>query len=525
MNYKTNNSSKLSNKKNAKKSNLTNSKNSSKYNKIKSSSKNKSSSNSQQSKLSNSSKKNNSNSKNNYYKNLYKNKWSKTNEAVLDNKTYVLPKHHEFELYFCVWRMYSLVDPDTKKSFLRRYWIVIGKGHKSYRKFDNQRDAIKYFRNLKKYAKMKIQSSNSKEFTRTIYTIFEMIYQGIDANKIFNNKLSKKKKEIDDNEIDYVDEYTQLDILLNDEDTETNNFDHEEKNIDEVINEKEGDTLVLDYKLDIDEDADKSTKEIKYQDIKYEYDETKTIETTQEQKIDNNYFDFNYDITKLNNLTQENNITEYQPIEDSLVDNSFKEEKTFDKLEPTFKNENFTMHELQKKDDISKEPTKDLYVPYTYNGNTELIYTSEVENQNNNYYQQNEQNQNYREWNNNHLSLNNFTQSSGNTEILIYENNNTIEENYNDNNNKQSIYDLISTTEKEFPTKTSNDLELEEDSQELEKDMQIIQHNTSLNEAINHQITKKNKRKGMKITFILLSIILVIGAIVSVVLLFIFKII
>lgn len=44
----------------------------------------------------------NTKSKNNYYKNLYKNKFSRTNEVVIDNKTYVLPKHDSFETYFCV---------------------------------------------------------------------------------------------------------------------------------------------------------------------------------------------------------------------------------------------------------------------------------------------------------------------------------------------------------------------------------------------------------------------------------------
>lgn len=41
-------------------------------------------------------------SKSNYYKNLYKNKYSRTNEVVINNKTYVLPKHDSFETYFCV---------------------------------------------------------------------------------------------------------------------------------------------------------------------------------------------------------------------------------------------------------------------------------------------------------------------------------------------------------------------------------------------------------------------------------------
>ena len=63
----------------------------------------------------------NTKSKNNYYKNLYKNKFSRTNEVVIDNKTYVLPKHDSFETYFFFFLMYSLTDPLTKKSFIRKF--------------------------------------------------------------------------------------------------------------------------------------------------------------------------------------------------------------------------------------------------------------------------------------------------------------------------------------------------------------------------------------------------------------------
>lgn len=434
----------------------------------------------------------NTKSKNNYYRNLYKNKFSRTNEVVINNKTYVLPKHDSFETYFCVWRMYSLTDPISKKSFIRKFWIVIGKGHKSYRKFENQRDAIRYFRNLKKYAKMKIQANNSKQFVRTIYTIFEMIYQGIDTNKIFGQSPRNNNKSHEDT--DYVDEYTQLDLLLNNDDTGENNQEIEE-DIDKVINEKEGDTLVLNYKLDIDEDADKKTREIQYEQTKQAYDDADDItqETTKQFTTNEN--------TKTATYEYYNGETEHLGLLDRQMDDTPILGQT----------------QINYFDDVNQ--TK--YDSPSQIGNTELIYTNEiVENQSQPY----QQHQNINSLVNETCSYNNeINLPSGDTEIIIYKSDDTTEISTSDSN-KTSLYDLITNDNKDFPEAKSNDLELEEDFKEFENDLNIIQHNTSLNKTIHHEKHKRNHKKVAIATVSSILAILIIGGI-AVILLFVLNII
>lgn len=444
----------------------------------------------------------NTKSKNNYYKNLYKNKFSRTNEVVIDNKTYVLPKHDSFETYFCVWRMYSLTDPLTKKSFIRKFWIVIGKGHKSYRKFESQRDAIRYFRNLKKYAKMKIQGNNSKEFLRTIYTIFEMIYQGINTSKVLSQSSRNKNNNKSHEDGDYVDEYTQLDLLLNNDDTGENNQEIEE-DIDKIITEKEGNTLVTNYKLDIDEDADKKTSEIQYEQTKQAYDDADDItkETTKQFTTNENpktvtYEYYNGETKHLGLLDRQMDDT---PILGQTQINYFDDFNQF-------------------KYDIPSQI-----------GNTEPIYKNEiVENQWQPFQPQSNMNSSVNETPsyNNEINL-----PSGNTEVIIYKSGDTATISTSDStsystsdSNKSSLYDLITNDNKDFPETKSNDLELEEDVKEFESDLNIIQHNTSLNKTIHDEKHKRNHKKVTIITVVSILAILVIGLIV-VILLFALKII
>lgn len=440
-------------------------------------------------------------SKSNYYQNLYKNKYSKTNEVVINNKTYVLPKHDSFETYFCVWRMYSLIDPVSKKSFIRKFWIVIGKGHKSYRKFETQREAIRYFRNLKKYAKMKIQAINSKQFVKTIYTIFEMIYQGIDTNKIFNQKPTKNSKSYD--ESDYIDEYTQLDVLLNNDDTNENHQEIEE-DIDKIINEKEGDTLVLNYKLDIDEDADKKTKEIQYEQIKREYEDTDDVtqeNTTQTATNENeNYINENIKTSSFKFYSGE---TEHLGNLDRQMDDTPILGQT----------------QINYFDNINQIE----YSSPTQINNTELIYTTEInENPAQHNYHQLAQNVNNSTPEISSSNQNNY--SSGNTEIIIYKSDDTAEIDSNDLS-KTSLYELITKDNKDFPDPKSNDLELEEELKEFDNDLNIIQHNTSLNKAIHNEKHKRNHKKNtILIATSSILAFLIIAAIV-VVLLFVFNII
>ena len=495
----------------------------------------------------------NTKSKNNYYKNLYKNKFSRTNEVVIDNKTYVLPKHDSFETYFCVWRMYSLTDPLTKKSFIRKFWIVIGKGHKSYRKFESQRDAIRYFRNLKKYAKMKIQGNNSKEFLRTIYTIFEMIYQGINTSKVLSQSPRNKNNNKSHEDGDYVDEYTQLDLLLNNDDTGENNQEIEE-DIDKVINEKEGNTLVTDYKLDIDEDADKKTREIQYEQTKQAYDDADDItkETTKQFTTNENtktvtyeYYngetkhlgllDRQMDDTPILGQTQINYFDDFNQIKfDDINQIKFDIPSQSGNTESIYKNENVD-NQLQP---YQQNPNMNSWVDETpsYNneinlpsGNTESTYKNEnVDNQ----LQPYQQNPNMNSWVNETPSYNNeINLPSGNTEVIIYKSGDTATISTSDSasdstrdSNKTSLYDLITNDNKDFPETKSNDLELEEDVKEFESDLNIIQHNTSLNKTIHDEKHKRNHKKVTIITVVSILGILVIGLIV-VILLFALKII
>lgn len=405
-------------------------------------------------------------SKSNYYKNLYKNKYSRTNEVVINNKTYVLPKHDSFETYFCVWRMYSLIDPVNKKSFIRKFWIVIGKGHKSYRKFENQRDAIRYFRNLKKYAKMKIQDINSKQFVRTIYTIFEMIYQGIDTSKIFGQTSTNNKSH---EEKDYVDEYTQLDVLLNSDDADEHNQKIEE-DIDKVIQEKEGDTLVLNYKLDIDEHADKTTKEIQHEQINPEYNETKNI--IHESPKTSSFEFYSGETNHLGLLDRQMDKT---PILGQTQINYFDNMNQKESLNPSYSNQQSQRFDTSTSDFSSHS--------------NELNY------------------------------------SNNDTEVVIYKSDDTNVLSINDsNNNKTSLYESITNSNKDFPELKSNDLELEEDLKDFEKDLNIIQHNTSLNKAIHQEKQKRNHKKNTIAILSTILIILIIAAVV-VVLLFVLKII
>ena len=120
---------------------------------------------------------------------------------------------------------------------------------------------------------------------------------------------------------------------------------------------------------------------------------------------------------------------------------------------------------------------------------------------------------------------------SGNTEIILYKSDDTTTISTSDStsdlisdSNKTSLYDLITNDNKDFPETKSNDLELEEDVKEFESDLNIIQHNTSLNKTIHDEKHKRNHKKVTIITVVSILGILVIGLIV-VILLFALKII
>lgn len=242
-------------------------------------------------------------------------------EVVINNRKFIIPKNHNFHNYLCVWRMYLMTNPKTKKQYVKKFWIVIGEEHKHYRKFKTQEEAIQYFRNLKKFAKMKVQSSRTKEFNRTIYTFFEMIFQGLDIVDVESNtkeiKAKINNKNYDENE-EYEDEYTKYDLYIN-EDTSDTPID--ETHIDKIILDQEGKDTVLisqneinSYLIEQDQtELDESKeKEQPFESIPSHYYETvqreiikeKTKENDVEPKTESNTYSFE---TKTYNFSNNEN--------------------------------------------------------------------------------------------------------------------------------------------------------------------------------------------------------------------------
>lgn len=155
-------------------------------------------------------------------------------QIIYLNSNKSLPKRIEFVGYSCIRRYYKVIESSTGKEKLVRMWIVIGDGHKRYRKFETQAEAINYFRNIQKYAFMRIQSINSTKFTKTIYTIFELKWRGINTNELSKGTTTKEVIYLDDDK-DYEDQFSQYDEFNS---KEYESFDY--SSIDAVIVENEG---------------------------------------------------------------------------------------------------------------------------------------------------------------------------------------------------------------------------------------------------------------------------------------------
>ena len=114
---------------------------------------------------------------------------------------------------------------------------MIGDGHRRYRKFETQADAIKYFRKLKKFAKMRVQSVNSKEFIKTTPTFLLLQYQGLKIDL----EAAEKEQEalVFDDSQNFEDQFSQYDDV---EKVAYESVDHAE--IDKVIAENEGDVFL-----------------------------------------------------------------------------------------------------------------------------------------------------------------------------------------------------------------------------------------------------------------------------------------
>lgn len=156
-----------------------------------------------------------------------------SSQIIYSNSSKNVPKRTEFVGYSCIRRYYKVIEYATGKEKLVRMWIVIGDGHKRYRKFETQAEAINYFRNIKKYAFMRIQSVHSTKFTKTIYTFLELQWRGINVQELSKDVNSKEVIYLDDK--DYEDQFSQYDEVDNEE---YESFDY--SSIDAVIIENEG---------------------------------------------------------------------------------------------------------------------------------------------------------------------------------------------------------------------------------------------------------------------------------------------
>ncbi|MGL4342963.1 MAG: hypothetical protein ACRCRZ_00115 [Metamycoplasmataceae bacterium] len=93
----------------------------------------------------------------------------------------------DYRQYSCTWHI------DSKTG--GKYWIVLEDGKKWYRRLDTQTEGIEYFRELKTYAKMRIQSSKSKSFSRNVITkLAQDKYGTITAFEVVLKKELKKRE-------------------------------------------------------------------------------------------------------------------------------------------------------------------------------------------------------------------------------------------------------------------------------------------------------------------------------------------
>ena len=195
-------------------------------------------------------------------------------------------KRHEIFFYSCVRRYYNILDRATKETETKRMWIVIGDGHKRYRKFETQADAIRYFRKLKKFARMRVQSVSSKEFVKMVSTFMLMEERGVNLSSIDEVETPETNSNVDETQ-NFEDQYSQYDVV-EEEFSDSNDIDHHEE-IDKVLSEQEGDSFIgstseIDQNgadlTEIEEDVDdEEVTYVKTEEIPIIYkDSTKTIE-------------------------------------------------------------------------------------------------------------------------------------------------------------------------------------------------------------------------------------------------------
>ena len=236
-------------------------------------------------------------------------KFDDSNESnyILKTNKRGFTKRHEIFFYSCVRRYYNILDRATKETETKRMWIVIGDGHKRYRKFETQADAIRYFRKLKKFARMRVQSVNSKEFVKMVSTFMLMEERGVNINSVDEVETPETNSNIDESQ-NFEDQYSQYDAV-EEEVVDSNDVNYHEE-IDKVLSEQEGDSFIGSTS-EIDqnnnsvqvEDEDNDDEEVTYvktEEIPIIYqDTTKTIEPKIQNLPANNATNENVETTTL----------------------------------------------------------------------------------------------------------------------------------------------------------------------------------------------------------------------------------
>lgn len=110
------------------------------------------------------------------------------------------------ENYSCISLIFSSVDQENNIQHQVKKWILMNDENKKYKIFNTQNEVVQHFRHLKIYAKMKVQSTNSDEFVKTVYTILE-----IERKNNKDNELEFKDEFVEG--IDFVDEFSKYDII------------------------------------------------------------------------------------------------------------------------------------------------------------------------------------------------------------------------------------------------------------------------------------------------------------------------
>ena len=282
---------------------------------------------------------------------------STTREVVINNKLVKLPKRLGVESYSCIWRIYNMIDQKTKESYTKRFWIVIGDGHKRYRKFETLHEAIRYFRALKKFARMRVQSVHSKDFIRTVYTFYEMAWSGIEIEKInpIENQNVWKTTKIDVEDDNYEDEFTQYDT----KEVDYGEFNEEEVN--RILAESEGDAIVIEP-ITLNKENKEEKKPLPHE---YSHDNQERTSITELVGIDEDDYESDDKLNKTFELDEENDeLPPYQTTSHTIEQNKsafIEEEEKYDPYEVT----GYISIEDQLKEDDELPPYEETAV-YTF---------------------------------------------------------------------------------------------------------------------------------------------------------------